>query len=141
MRGQFTQFGSRLLLGKLLTPEAYPDLQGVYVAMTTVLPTDADSGVALAEPGFDAGYVRPFYPIGGDYWASTGYGTFTNTGVVEYPVADSTWTGLRGYALMTDISGGDMVAFGWSYVSRVPTGYQLFLPAGAIQITMRGAAL
>lgn len=141
MIGRLTQYGSRLLLARVLTPDVVGDLDEVYLALTLALATDASDGQSLAEPRPQDGYGRAYYPVGSQYWTDAGFGTFWNVDKAVFPPATNRWRRIAGFAICTTPSGGDVLAFGPSSITEVPSGGQLSVQPGQIQIKIKGAAL
>jgi hypothetical protein len=141
VRGQLTQRGALVFLECVLTPDLASPPEGFYIAVTTRIPRDSDTGNSITEPPSETGYGRAFYPTGSDYWRTAGYGNFWNAEEAVFPVANAQWTELSGWGLLSSIEGGDLLALGRAEISAVPQGEQLVLSPGQLVITMRGASL
>ena len=141
MKGRFSIVGARLLLGAFLTPDAVAPPEEMYLALCLRPPTDADSGSTLSEPPLGSGYSRAPVPIGQAHWVTSGYGTFWNSEPIIFPPAQDTWQRTRAFAVCTAPSSGDIVAMGRTSLGNIPSGYQLVVAVGELQIVLRGTSL
>lgn len=103
----------------------------LYIALFTVNPTETGGGT---EATFGA-YARQAVARSAGGWTVSG-NQASNTAAITFPEATSGSETITGFAIMTAVSGGDMLFFAPVGTSRaVSTGVTLEFAAGAITIT------
>lgn len=129
-----SDYGASAWLGMLFGKTAVP--AGYYVALLTGDPAAGYDGDLLTtvEVGSDLGYSRVLV----DSWTDPESGVLMNAEEVDFGVPTGRWGIVRGYALCTAATSGQVYAFGefgtgWD----VDAGQGLVVVVGALQIVMR----
>jgi hypothetical protein len=104
-------FGRQAMLAALLVPDAVVLPDTLWVALTLSVPLVGHTGSDLLEPA-DPVYSRVAYGVGSAYWTFDGSSALYNAREVLFPVPDEDWGFLRGWALCTEITGGQTIYVG-----------------------------
>lgn len=104
-------YGRSQMLAAYFTPDVFAAPDVLYLALSTAIPTPGDTGTDLLEPA-DPVYSRVAYGLGSAWWVLTGGGQVINTQEAPFGVPGADWGTLTGWALCTDIQGGDLVFHG-----------------------------
>jgi len=103
----------------------------IYIALSTVDPTDDASG--LAEPS--DGYARVETEAAD--WNAASSGTVTNANDIEFPEASGDWGTISHFALYDAASGGNMLAHGSLTASKdITTGDTAKFSAGDLSVSL-----
>lgn len=138
MAGSLSLYGRFWLLGLGLTPDATPALTELWVALTRTVPAEGDDGTTISEPD-NGSYARVSYPVGSDFWTSSGYGTFLNSQDIPWPDISEDWPVLLGWALCTAPDGGSTLAVGRLTAPLQPVdGDTLLVPAFTVSLSALG---
>jgi hypothetical protein len=106
----------------------------IYVALTTVAPTDADTGGTITEPS-GVGYSRQPFGPGDAFW--TGTNPTANAADITFPAATGPYT-VVGTALVDNSSGGNVLYQGTLTAPvSVLTGQSFRFPTGLFTIEFR----
>lgn len=118
MAGQATTFGENLALDTLLN--------GVYLALFTVTPTDAGGGTEVAGNG----YARQACAFD-----AAAAGTAANTAEELFTAVGGDWGTITHWALFDAVSGGNMIFYGsWDVAKLIENGDTFRVAAGALDI-------
>lgn len=109
--GSMSLYGKSGLLDSLLRPDRAPVLGGLWVALTSSVPTAADTGDTLVEPDASS-YARGVYGIGDYWWTAISPGVLTNARAVDWPSVTDDWGQVTGWALCTESTSGMTLACG-----------------------------
>lgn len=133
--GSFSLTGRSALLQCLLKPATRGPLEQTWFALVQQVPLIGDTGTQLAEPSFVDGYVRRPVPQTG--WVLADHGTLTLDTGVQWSTATGDWGVIRGWALCSAASAGDVIASGeLSAQMRVAVGQQPSLPSGSVRLVV-----
>lgn len=127
--GSLSDYAENMMLDHILGTTTYTPKATIYLAISTTNPDDAIGN--LTEPvggsyarvaiAFDAASVRKV----------------VQTAVAEFPTATGDWGTISHYAIMEDITGGNMIAHGALVASRsVTSGKTFSITGGEIEISM-----
>lgn len=89
----------------------------LYVAVTTEYISDSDTGETLDEPSGN-GYGRVPITSSSDYWVKRTGGERRNLHPIEFPRATGDWSFVRGFALCTEATGGEILWHGNVFPAR-----------------------
>lgn len=109
--GSISLYGRSGMLDSLLRPDRAPVLTGVWLALTTVVPTSADSGDTIVEPSASS-YTRAAFGVGSSFWTAISPGVLSNARAVDWSSADDDWGQVTGWALCTESTSGMTLASG-----------------------------
>lgn len=110
-------------------------IEQYYIALVTEPVGAAQSGETILEP--TAGdYFRVPILTGPENW-TIAYGTATNSVTITLPIPGlEDWTGIVGWAICDEVTGGRVLYAGDSDEYDVAVGDQTFLPAGSITLSI-----
>jgi hypothetical protein len=104
-------------------------LPNVYIALYTTAPTDAGPGTEVT---------------GGSYarvdskgkWATPASGSVSNNAVITFPTATADWLTIVGFAIMSALTGGNMLMWGTLTANKaVNNGDTASFASGALTLT------
>ena len=136
-----TAYGSDTFLGALFGLNAAPTTY--FLALVTDVPDPSWDGTDLAAvevpteiDSTTTGYARYQIGAGTANWDPfSGY--LANKNVITYPLPVQDWGLVTGWALCTDVTAGDIYAYGeFAFTQQVPAGYSLWIPAGSLQVAL-----
>jgi len=123
-------YGRGQMLAAYFTPDIFTAPDALFLALSLAVPTPGDTGTDLFEPD-DPAYTRVAYGLGSAWWTLTGAGAVVNTQEAPFGVPTADWGTLTGWALCTDVSGGDLVYHGaLDTPVQVVAGPDAFVVAG-----------
>lgn len=115
------------ILNHVLRQTAYPTPVAIYVALFTIMPTEAGGGVEVA----GGSYVRQ--PV---TFTAPSPDTVSNQAEVLFPTASANWGTLVGFALMDASTAGNMLYFAPLGVQRtILLNDQLRFPPGTLAVS------
>lgn len=131
--GSFTPYGRKLLLDSLFITGA--TLGSVWVALTVVVPGTVDDAARLVEPR-EGDYARAPYSAG---WTAGQPGEVLSAGVVTFPQPTGRWGTVRGWALVSAATDGNVIAVGAFTVPKTVTSVMTppTIAAGGLKVMMR----
>ena len=134
--GSLTMSGHDAALLAWLTPSSFPRPDGLWVALTTQVPSDEMTGDDLVEIT-DPAYERALIEFD-DGWVHDSAGRFVNAFDIQFDSPISSGWLIVGWALTTASSGGLVMACGALYpVSVIEVGQAgALIPAGTISIAL-----
>lgn len=104
-------------------------LPNVYVALYTADPSDSAAGTEVT----GGSYARVDSKT---KWATPAAGSVSTNAVVTFPTASANWGTVTGFALMTAITGGNMLMWGTLTASKaVNNGDTASFASGALTLT------
>jgi hypothetical protein len=109
---------------------------GVYIALCTAAPTDADTGSTITEPA-GGSYARKLVAQADGSWdAPTVAGDTENTGAITFVTATASWGTITHVAICDALTDGNMLYHGALDASKaVGNGDTFSFAAGALDIT------
>lgn len=132
--GSISDYLEDELLDHVLDVGAYTP-PTIYVALSTVDPTDDASGIA--EP-VGNGYAR----IAHSSWDAAASRLTENTGTVTFPQASGAWGTISHYAIYDALTNGNMLAHGSLSVSKsVVNGNTPSIADGEIEVSFNSGAI
>lgn len=119
----------KLTTGQATTIVTSTPLATVYIALFTTAPGEAGGGVEVAT----GSYARVDSK---GKWAVPASGSVANNAVITYPTATADWGTIVGFAIMTLITGGNMLMWGTLTASKaVLNGDTPSFASGALTLT------
>jgi len=132
----FTAYGRSEVLSAYFLNGGAPST--LWIALTTKVPVDSDSGTVLASQEPTGGsYARVSYTTSGG-WYELAPGILGNANGIQFPTATTDWGWVRGWALCTASTAGLVIASGsLRQVRRVVSGMPVQVYTDAIRISSR----
>jgi len=129
--GSFGDYWEDEVLDHLFGKGAYTP-PTIYVAASTVDPTDDGSGIA--EPS-GSGYAR--VETAGSDWDAASGGALDNANDINFPEASGSWGTITHFALYDAATDGNMLAHGSLTAGQaIASGEVLRFPAGDLDVTL-----
>jgi hypothetical protein len=138
MAAGITEFGASAWLAALFGIDSA--ITGYYIALANQEPgVDADGDVLADIEPDDTAYARQFYAAGATNWAVDG-AFLTNLVEIDFPLPTVDWGDISHYVLCSDLTSGDVYAFG-EFVNTqfADTDYLLSIPPGGLVISLSAA--
>lgn len=133
--GSLSNYAENKWLDHILNVAAFTVPSNIYIALSTVDPGEAGSG--LAEPSGNA-YARKLCNV----WGAASGRTTSNTNAVAYDEATGSWGTITHYALFDASTGGNMLAYGSLAVAKVVVaGNEMSIAAGEMDISVVTGAI
>ena len=129
------------LINHIFRGTAFSQPAGIYIALTSGVPTDAQTGVTLTEIS-GAGYARASgcgpSSNGNSKWdAPTTAGDTENTAAIEFAAASADWGYVSGVAIVDALTNGNILFHGGLTTPRIVLDGDTFkFNAGDIDITL-----
>ena len=133
--GSFSNAAENLILDHALGKTSWTMPANVYLALCTVLPTDADTGATLTEANY-TGYARKAVAAA-DLNAASG-GSISNGNAITFAACTAGSSTIVGWALVTSSSGaGTIIAWGSMTSKLIDTSNTPpTVNAGALVVTL-----
>lgn len=142
--GAFSDTAARQMLASLFIPDAHSYigysgdgewLGEVYVALTKTPPIPGMAASSLPEPTA-ASYARAKYRVGSKYWSIINHSAVANKQAVYFTAPLQDWGLVSGWALCTQLSGGDVLAFGSLDPVRIAQGSAVSIDANNLVMSV-----
>jgi len=132
MAGSKSDYLENAILDHCLGGPDYIRPATVYIALFTVVPTDAGGGTEVA----DGSYERASVTNDVTNWPASSGGTKTNGEKITFITATADWGRVLAFGIMDALSGGNCLYWGNLVKSRVISdGVTIIFPAGSLIIT------